>query len=224
MKYILNDILTISYKEYIEIKYSYKRLLLPLCVVFAPILFLTNTSNSILPLNVLALILPLLMAFCASSQLSIYTIIDEKQNNNLEVLLSLDISRLSIIIGKSIIPAIIGFILSIGCILVLKLVVIYSDKNILFNVRYDYLLMTMMICYLGAIISMFTSLLCPDIKVSPIYSMIVFVIVMFILYITIKTIGFYSGLLISIVFIISILMTIISSWMIKNKVSLITKL
>lgn len=223
MSNLVKDVITISTKEYWELKGSYKRILLLSMVVFAPLIFLMDSSNSVIPIQSIAIIMPFLISFCMSAQLSLYTVLDEKQSNTLEVLLSLDISRLSIVVGKTIIPTLLGFLLGMLYCLAMKVSTIYFLQDIIFNLNIQEVIVAIIICYAGSNVSLFTTLLFTDIKVAPTISLIIISAIGIGIYKLVCIIGFSYIYIAIILIILSLLMTALNVFILSNKVSLITK-
>ena len=222
MSTLFEDVSTIIIKEYQEMQYSKKRMILLIVAVLMPLVFFIDPSNSLFSMDMLLILIPLMVSVTISSQLALYTILEEKSNKTLEVLLSLRISKLSIILGKTAISTIFGFILSIISFTFMWFILTYV-KVIYFNFTFAFLIMSLLICHISSNIAILSTLLFTDIKIVPTIStifMFLFLILISAL-LSILKLNYISIFTILIIF--SIIVVYANVYILSNKVSLITK-
>lgn len=222
MSTLFEDVSTIILKEYQEMQYSKKTMILLFVGVLIPLTFLLDSSNSLFPMDILLILIPLMVSVSISSHLALYTILEEKNNKTLEVLLSLDISKLSIILGKTAIPTMFGFILSVISFIFMWFILTYV-KIIYFNLTFGFIIMSLLICYISSNIAILSTLLFTDIKIAPIISTIfMFLFSIFIsALLSILKLNYISIFTILVIF--SIIVVYANVYILSNKVSLITK-
>ena len=219
---LFEDVLTIIIKEYQEMQYSKRRMILLFVAVLIPLAFLIDSSNSLFSMDVLLILTPLMVSVSASSQLALYTILEEKSNKTLEVLLSLKISKLSIILGKTVISTIFGFILSVISFILMWFILTYV-KVIYFDFTLGFIIISLLICHISSNIAILSSLLFTDIKIAPTISIIFMFLFLLFISVLLSIVKFNYVLIFIILIIFSIIVVYANVYILSNKVSLITK-
>lgn len=119
----MNIILAIAKKEIYELIYSKKTFLLLFIGCSIPALALSLQDNNYLfPPEISAIIFTAAIAYFASIQFLLYSIIDEKKQNTLEVLLAYDIKKIHIVLGKVLPASVISLIFSLITFMEIKIV------------------------------------------------------------------------------------------------------
>ncbi|WPC42768.1 hypothetical protein [Clostridium sp. JS66] len=218
----MSEILCIMQKEYWEIKSMGKKELIMIFIVsFLPLILLFKCPHSLLPKNTLAIFFPLVVSFVISGQLGFYSVLKEKKEKTLEVLLCSKVSIFSIVLGKILLPAIIGYVLSIFSIVCLKFGLLFINPADRVEINDLVLLLSIIISYAGCSISMLSTLLFPDEKVAPIISGIFMFVLAIIIYEISKTFGFSIFITFCCLISICIISTFIDVWILKNRKSFI---
>lgn len=219
---LFEDVLTIIIKECQEMQYSKRRMIMLFVAVLIPLAFLIDSSNSLFPMDVLLILTPLMVSVSTSSQLALYTILEEKSNKTLEVLLSLNISKLSIIFGKTAISTIFGFILSVISFILMWFILTYV-KVIYFDFTLGFVIISLLICHISSNIAILSSLLFTDIKIVPTISTIFMFLFLVLISVLLSIVKFNYVSIFIILIIFSIIVVYANVYILSNKVSLITK-
>lgn len=218
----MSEVLCIMLKEYWGVKsMGKKELFMILICSFLPLILLFKDPHSLLPKSTLAIFYPLIVSFAVSGQIGFYSILEEKKEKTLEILLCSKISIFSIVLGKILLPAIIGYALSIFSIACLKFGLLFINPADRFQINELVLLFSIIISYAGCSISMLVTLFFPDEKVAPSISGVFMFVLAIIIYEVSKKFGFSMIVVLSFLIGICIISTFINVWILKNRKSFI---
>lgn len=111
---IVSDIVTMTLKEVWELRHSRRNMLwfLALLVGFSFILMRGEGTYALLTKQMFASITPAAIAMGVAGQMSLDSILGEKKAGTLELLLSTRLSLLAIVVAKTLLPVMIGYVLS----------------------------------------------------------------------------------------------------------------
>lgn len=111
---ITSDIVTMTLKEVWELRHSRRNMLwfLALLVGFSFILMRGEGTYALLTKQMFASITPAAIALGVAGQMSLDSILGEKKAGTLELLLSTRLSPLAIVVAKTLLPVMIGYVLS----------------------------------------------------------------------------------------------------------------
>ena len=168
------DILIIAEKELLEIKGSIKKLFLVLIMFFPIVMFIkTEGSESLLPLDVAVIYIPIFVAMMIAIQIVFNTFISEKREKTLEILLSSGISNVAIVIGKSIAACFISYLFALTAMGLVKVGFLISGSTYLVNMHWYSFVIPIFASYVAACLTMSISIIVNDEKVVPLFATIV---------------------------------------------------
>lgn len=168
------DLLTVIKKELWELKHSRKNLLWLLAWLAIPLLVLfANPSRSLVPSELILLLLPTLISFSLCAQIVTESLLGEKKAKTLELLLSTGIPPMTIFFGKLIPAVLLGYLVSQLAILGMLLLpfhpVVGANLFLLSG-------LPLIVTYLGGCVSALTTTLIADEKLAPILSVVVILV------------------------------------------------
>lgn len=218
----MRDILTIVLKEIWELKYSIKKLYLLFVLFLLPILFIFDNSRSLIPASLFPLVFVYIIAIGTSGQIAYNTILGEKTSKTLEVLLSTNIAPYTIIIGKTIPGAVIGYILSVLAYIVIFIIASFSKTFQPLNINWFLLIIPFFLSYFAGGISIAVTIWVPDEKIAPLIGTLIIFSFLGILW-------YINSIFISnfIVFMFLIFLCVLTTWLAAislKRIPLITKI
>ena len=184
-----------------------------------------ESSRNLVPMAVIIVLMPSLIAMGASGQIVFESILGEKKSKTLEILLSTNMSTLAIVVGK-IIPAIgVGYFLS--QISILGYFVFPNPYIQLFSSSTAWLFFCfpLLVSYASACINMIIIVLVPDEKVAPMVGLLIMVVPLSVLLRASNLV--FSPASIGLIITIAVLLCGIVTWLASialERIPLITKL
>jgi ABC-type Na+ efflux pump permease subunit len=221
----MKEIIPIAFKEIFELKSSKKVFLLLFIGASVPTLvmiFNSKGSDSLLPLEMMITLYPICIAYFASIQFLMYSIIEEKRQKTLEILLSMNIKKISIILGKVIPAAIISCFFSLVTLGQLKILSIVTTYIGTVNISLFLIICLFIVAYLGTNVCLLSSLLILDEKVIFTVFFSLSVLIGYILISVNKYISISQVELLLALLVLSVLITLLNNYMFIKKVDLIT--
>ncbi len=165
---IISDIATMTLKEVWELRYSSRNMLwfLALLAGFGFIFISGDTGRGLMSIEMFAQVTPALIAFGIAGQMSLDSILGEKKAGTLEVLLSTRLSPLAIVVAKTLIPVMIGYIFSqlIAGALALFSFIVFTSTTIWLAT-----ILPLFVTYLASCITIAMTIIVSDEKMTPIF-------------------------------------------------------
>ncbi len=165
---IISDIATMTLKEVWELRYSSRNMLwfLALLAGFGFIFISGDTGRGLMSIEMFAQVTPALIAFGIAGQMSLDSILGEKKAGTLEVLLSTRLSPLAIVVAKTLIPVMIGYIFSqlIAGALALFSFIVFTSTTIWLAT-----ILPLFVTYLASCITIAMTIIVRDEKMTPIF-------------------------------------------------------
>jgi len=176
-KSVIYDIQTIILKEYWELKKGIKFLGLYMLLGLMPLILNLNHPNSILPDNLIFISLFMIVSIGCSGQIALDSIRGESNSKTLEYLLSSNISIISIFLGKVILPVLFGYVTALLSLLVFRISSynIYAVHEGSINICFFFIMF--IITFIGVCISIISTIVIKEEKVSPVVSMLVTLVI-----------------------------------------------
>lgn len=164
------------YKEFCELKSSKNSILLLIFLTLIPLMASFNDPLAFIEFDLQIKYLLCLVPFAVSGQLSLNLIENEKKNNAFDIVLSKEIPRYAIFIGKALPSIIIGFIYFIISLILLKVFAIFIPRLSLFNLSFEIIGMGLFISYIGTSVSFLSNILIQDQRFVPLGAFIIIAI------------------------------------------------
>ncbi len=165
---IVSDVVTMTRKEVWELRYSSRNLLwfLALLAGLSVIFISGDSARGLMSIGVFAQVTPALIAFGIAGQMSLDSILGEKKAGTLEVLLSTRLSSLAIVVAKTLIPVMIGYIFSqlIAVALALFSFIVFTSTTIWLAI-----ILPLFVTYLASCITIAMTIVVRDEKMTPIF-------------------------------------------------------
>lgn len=165
---IVSDIVTMTLKEVWELRYSSRNMFwfLALLVVYSIIFMSSDTTHGIMTIGMFAQVTPALIAFGIAGQMSLDAILGEKKAGTLEVLLSTRLSLLAIVVAKTLIPVMIGYVFSqlIAVALMLFSLIVFTPTTIWLAIILPFFVAYFASCFMIAM-----TIVIHDEKMTPIF-------------------------------------------------------
>lgn len=166
---IVSDIVTMTLKEVWELRYSRRNMLwfLALLAGFGFIFISGDTGRGLMSIGMFAQVTPALIAFGAAGQMSLDSILGEKKAGTLELLLSTRLSLLAIVVAKTLLPVMIGYVLSqlIAIALMLFSFIVFTSTTIWLAI-----VLPFFVAYLASCFTIAMTIVIHDEKMTPIFS------------------------------------------------------
>lgn len=184
MKKILDNVICVFIKEWWQVTTNKKLIFTTLGVSsIMPLVIAFKGENSLLPIEYLRLILPIVASFLASNNIMQTIIIDEINFKTLDVLVTSQLSKFSIIIGKMLLGVVFGVGSTIVALILLYIASFFSP----YLADYQFISMfniiaSMEIASFASLISIMVALIARDIKTMTILNMVVAFSAIFIIY------------------------------------------
>lgn len=166
----MRDVITVTRKEFWELKHSAKNLLWLLAsvgLVAAGIAISGNGTRSLVPVNFIYIGFPILIALQTSGQIVLDSLLSEKKTKTLEVLLSTNMPSMAIVMGKIIPAIVVAYLLSQVSLLGLLAFSILDLQLVISSTAWVFFLAPLLAAYLASCVSIITVILIPDEKVAP---------------------------------------------------------
>ena len=167
---MLQEIYTIMLKEVWELLSSKRAFLFVLLGASIPVvalIYARNKNDNLLPIDLVVMFYPMLIAYIASMQFLVFSIIEEKKQKTLEVLMSLNMKKISIILGKVIPVTVIAYGASLISLTQVKLLTILDPyyMQYQFTLTLSLLVIPLFLAFIGSNLCILSTLLFPDEKV-----------------------------------------------------------
>jgi len=217
-------IIAIMKKELQEMTYSKKPFVIFFITLLLPPLFITFFNNPQIPKEIFLTVLPLLLCFFGAMEFSFPLMIEEVNNKTIEVLLASRIPRILIILGKVLVPTLVGMLGSITCMIILKIVASFLPGWSNYNINSLLIfILGFFISYICSTLTIIITSIFPDFRTAQsinFYSTIItgFMFVAIIYYFYKK---FILGIMMMIL--ISVILTFLATYILAKNRHLITK-
>jgi len=165
---IVSDVVTMTRKEVWEFRYSSRNMLwfLALLAGFSIIFISGDTARGLMSIGMFAQVTPALIALGIAGQMSLDSILGEKKAGTLELLLSTRLSLFAIVVAKTLLPVMIGYVLSqlIAVALILFSLIVFTPTSIWLAIILPFL-----VAYLTSCFTIAMTILVRDEKMTPIF-------------------------------------------------------
>ena len=218
MKKILDNIICVFIKEWWQVANNKKLFFITLGVAFMPLIIAFKCENSILPVEYLRPIYPIIVSFLASHNIMQTIIVDEINFKTLDVLVTSQLSKFSIIIGKVLLGVVFGVSSTIVSIVLLYIASFFSP----YLADYQFISMFNLIASIeiasfAALVSIMAALIARDVQTMTVVNMVVVVAFIFIIYKLTASFAFSMGQIGIVIAILSILLVYFNIRLISMK-------
>lgn len=195
MKKILDNVICVFIKEWWQVATNKKLFFTTLGVSsIMPLIIAFKGENSLLPIEYLRMILPIAASFLASQNIMQTIIIDEINFKTLDILVTSQLSKFSIIIGKVLLGVVFGVSSTIISLILLYIASLFSP----YLVDYQFISMfniigSIEIASFASLISIMVALIGRNIQAMTFINMVVVLSVIFIIYKLTASFGFSMG-------------------------------
>lgn len=221
----MNYIKAFLLKELWEIKSDWKKLIWMCFMVLLPLICLYTTRFPIMPQQLKPIYLVTIVAFGISGQISLNSLIREKNYKTLDIILCGNIPKYSVIIGKTLPAAFIGYLYCIISLFLLKAVaLIIPGSKINIEITELFILLPLAVAYLASSINIFANLLVRDERLISLVGTIIGLLITGALYlINIYILQMNVHINSLLILIAGFIVNIITIFILKNSSSLLIK-
>lgn len=183
MKEILDNIICVFIKEWWQVANNKKLFFISIGVSLVPLISAFNWQNSLLPMDYLRLIYPIMVSFLTSQNIMQTIIIDEINFKTLDVLVTSQLSKFSIIIGKVLLGVVFGTSSTIISLILLYIASFFSPYLADYQfVSIFNIIASIEIASFASLISIMVALIARDIQTMTVINMVIVVSAAFIIY------------------------------------------
>ncbi|MGE5628058.1 MAG: hypothetical protein ACM3X7_08045 [Solirubrobacterales bacterium] len=221
----MNYIKAFLLKELWEIKADWKKLIWMLLMVLLPLICLYPTRFPIMPQQLKPIYLVTIVAFGISGQISLNSLIREKNNKTLDIILCANIPKYSVIIGKTLLATFIGYLYCIISLFLLKAgAIMIPSSKINIGITELFIILPLAVAYLASSINIFTNLLVRDERIIGLVGTIIGLLItgaLYLINICILQMNVYINALLIVT--AGFIVNIITIFILKNSSSLLIK-